>query len=345
MTPSDDILDLLGRYATGSLSEEERQRLFDAALNDQELFEELAREQELKMLLDQPGARSRMIRALEPPRRKTAWIFGLAATAAASVAIMIILLRPSPKLTQEQVARVAPPAPGVQTAIATAPALAKSESSRPDRAPKAIAKAEPSRVAPSAKTKATVADQESATAAPIVNAPNAAAPNVNQPAKDAVKKEAVQAQAAPPASSTQAVEVTPAKQAEQQFVPAQQGAVGGPRQIVQQSRAAKVAGFLDRKTSGFGFHYSLATKGHLIIVPAADGYLSVKFGDGTVLFSRKQIAAAIKIDIPLPDAVDSMTVTFSTTDSPVQTTPVARSEPEGVVDGAANLAIHLKINP
>jgi hypothetical protein len=298
------------------------------------------------MLLDQPGARSRMIRALEPPRRKTAWIFGLAATAAASVAIMIILLRPSPKLTQEQVARVAPPAPGVQTAIATAPALAKSEeSSRRDGAPKEIAKAEPSRVAPSAKTKGIVTDQESVSAAPIVNAPNAAAPNVNQPAKDAVKKEAVQAQAAPPASSTQAVEVTPAKQAEQQFVPAQQGAVGGPRQIVQQSRAAKVAGFLDRKTSGFGFHYSLATKGHLIIVPAADGYLSVKFGDGTVLFSRKQIAAAIKIDIPLPDAVDSMTVTFSTTDSPVQTTPVARSEPEGVVDGAANLAIHLKINP
>jgi len=345
MTPSDDILDLLGRYATGSLTEEERQRLFDAALNDEELFEELAREQELKMLLDQPGARGRMIRALDPPRRKTAWIFGIAATVAMSVAIMIILRRPSPKPTPVSVARVAPPAPVVQTAIAP-PALAKSEeSSRRDHASNRIAKSEPVRMAPSAKNKATVADQESASNAPSMAAPNMAAPNVVQPAKDAVKKEAVQVQAAPPALSTQAVEVTPAKQAEQQFAPAQQGAAGGPRQIVQQARAAKAGALLDRKTTGFGFHYSLATKGHLIIVPAADGYLFVKSGDGTVLLSRQQIAAAITVDLALPDTVDSVTVTFSASDSIVQTTPVARTEPDGVVDGGTNLAVQLKINP
>jgi hypothetical protein len=346
MTPSDDILDLLGRYATGSLTEEERQRLFNAALNDQELFEELAREQELKLLLDQPGAKGRMIRALEPPRRKTAWIFGIAATAAMSVAIMIILLRPSPKPTPVSVARVAPPAPVVQTAIAPAPALAKSEeSSRRDLAPKDIANSrpEPARVAPSAKEKTTSADQESASKAPNVAAPNMAAPNMDQPAKDALKKEAIQVQAAPPpAPASQTVEVT---QAAQQFAPTQQGAVGGPRQIAQQNRAVKAAALADRKTTGFGFHYSLATKGHLIIVPAADGYLFVKSGDGTVLFSRKQIAAAIKIDIPLPDAVDSVTLTFSASDSIVQTTPVARTEPDGVVNGGTNLAIQLKINP
>jgi hypothetical protein len=182
MTPSDDILDLLGRYATGSLTEEERQRLFDAALNDQELFEELAREQELKLLLDQPGAKGRMIRALEPPRRKTAWIFGIAATAAASIAIMMILLRPSPKPTPASVARVAPPAPVAETTMAPEPVRRESDkSSRLDLARNKIAKPEPSHVAPSAKTKAAVADQESPTAPPNAPAANAPAPNVTEP--------------------------------------------------------------------------------------------------------------------------------------------------------------------
>jgi hypothetical protein len=352
MTPSDDILDLLGRYATGSLTEEERQRLFDAALHDQELFEELAREQELKLLLDQPGAKNRMIRALEPPRRKAGWVFGLAATAAMSVAIMIVLLRPSPKPTPVSVARVEPPAPVVQTAIAPEPVQRESDKgTRRVQALNKMVKSESGRVAPSAKAKATVADQESPSGVPNVAAPkmaasntaapNVAAPNVDQPAKDALKKQEIQVQAAPPASQTsQTLEVA---QSAQQFTPAQQ-AVGGPRQIAQQSRAMKTAGLLDRKTSGFGFHYSLAIKGRLIIVPSADGYLFVKSADGTVLFSRKQIAAAIKIDVPLPDAVDSVTITFSATDSQVQTTPIARTESEGVVDGAAQ-AIQLKIKP
>jgi hypothetical protein len=336
MTPSDDILDLLGRYATGSLTEEERQRLFDAALSDQQLFEELAREQEIKMLLDEPGARQRIVRALEPPRRKSTWIFGVAATAALSVAMMIILLRPSPKPSPVTVARVAPPAPVVQTAIAPPPAPSKSEaSSRRDSALEKSVRSEP------AKNKAAIADQ------PANDTAKNDAPTAEDAVKkDAVKKEAVQAPSAPPASSTsQTVEVTAAPAQVQQFAPAQQGAVGGTRQIVQQSRALKPAALVDRKTAGFGFHYSIATKGHLIIVPAADGYLFVKSGDGTVLFSRKQIAAAIKIDVPLPDAVDSVTVTFSATDSQVQTTPIARTEPEGVVDGGTNLAIQLKINP
>ncbi len=349
MTPSDDILDLLGRYATGSLTEEERQRLFDAALDDQELFEELAREQELKLLLDQPGAKDRLIRALEPPRRKTTWIFGIAATAAASIAIMMILLRPSPKPTPASVARVAPPAPVVETAIAPESAPRDSDkSSRLDLARNRIAKSEPSHVAPPVKAKATVAEQESpspAPNAPTANAPapNAPAPNVTEPtAKDALKKQEVQAQAAP-ASSTQTVEVTAAKPAEQQFTPTQQ-AVGGPRQIAQQNRSLKAAGLVDRKTTGFGFHYSLASKGHLIIIPAADSYLFVTSADGTVLFGRKQIAGAVRVDIPLPDAVNSVTITFSATDAQVQTAPVVRTQQEGDVDGAAQ-AIQLKINP
>ena len=66
MTP-DDARKLLGGYATGSLTEAERTALFEAALEDQDLFDELAGEQVLKEVLDEPGARQRLIAALEPP--------------------------------------------------------------------------------------------------------------------------------------------------------------------------------------------------------------------------------------------------------------------------------------
>src|ERR1700684_3099804 len=108
MTPSDDIRDLLGRYATGPLTSAERERLFDAALSDQDLFEELAREQELKMLLDAPGARDRMIRVLKPPTRRLTWILSAAIAAALGVLVVAVLTHP----------RTEPP----QIAVATIPA-------------------------------------------------------------------------------------------------------------------------------------------------------------------------------------------------------------------------------
>lgn len=52
--PSDDILDLIGRHATGSLSAEEQKRLFAAALDDQDLFDQLVHEQDVKHMLDKP---------------------------------------------------------------------------------------------------------------------------------------------------------------------------------------------------------------------------------------------------------------------------------------------------
>ena len=55
---ADEARKLLGGYATGSLTEAERKVLFEAALQDQELFDELAGEQVLKEVLDEPGTRS-----------------------------------------------------------------------------------------------------------------------------------------------------------------------------------------------------------------------------------------------------------------------------------------------
>ncbi len=83
----DEARKFLGGYATGSLTEAERTALFQAALEDQELFDELAGEQVLKEVLDDPGARQRLIAALEAPRHRT-WLW---ATAAASLAIAVVI--------------------------------------------------------------------------------------------------------------------------------------------------------------------------------------------------------------------------------------------------------------
>src|ERR1019366_6497011 len=66
MSP-EDIKKLLGGYATGTLTAEERQALFAAALEDQELFDALAREQSLRDLLRDPAARAQLLAALDAP--------------------------------------------------------------------------------------------------------------------------------------------------------------------------------------------------------------------------------------------------------------------------------------
>src|ERR1019366_1981650 len=58
---------LLGGYATGTLTTEEQQALFAAALEDQELFDALAREQSLRDLLRDPAARAHLLAALDEP--------------------------------------------------------------------------------------------------------------------------------------------------------------------------------------------------------------------------------------------------------------------------------------
>src|SRR5689334_578931 len=61
----------MGGYATGSLTEAERRMLFEAALDDQDLFDELAREQSRKKLIDTPGVRDRLVAKLEPSEGQT----------------------------------------------------------------------------------------------------------------------------------------------------------------------------------------------------------------------------------------------------------------------------------
>ncbi len=66
-----DVEKLLGGYASGTLTAEERQALFEAALQDQVLFDALAREEALREVLSDRAARTRLLAALE--RQRAAW--------------------------------------------------------------------------------------------------------------------------------------------------------------------------------------------------------------------------------------------------------------------------------
>ncbi len=94
---------LLGGYAAGTLTEEERSALFEAALADQALFDALAKEEPLRDALADPPTRARVLAALnEQPRpafeRMAAWLrkpqaWALAAGVTAAVVIGGVALR------------------------------------------------------------------------------------------------------------------------------------------------------------------------------------------------------------------------------------------------------------
>jgi hypothetical protein len=83
---------LLGGYAAGALTPAEQRALFEAALHDQELFDELAREQPLKEALDDPRLRAEALDALTAdPRPRWIWaVAGAGALAVAAIAFVFI---------------------------------------------------------------------------------------------------------------------------------------------------------------------------------------------------------------------------------------------------------------
>jgi hypothetical protein len=91
----EDIRKLLGGYATGTLTPEERQALFEAALDDQELFDALAQEQPLRDLLDDPASRAHLLAALDDNplpwfRRFEHWLWGHAVGLAAVACFLTV---------------------------------------------------------------------------------------------------------------------------------------------------------------------------------------------------------------------------------------------------------------
>jgi hypothetical protein len=109
----EEIHKLLGGYATGTLTPEEREALFAAALEDQELFDALAKEQPLHDLLREPAARAQLLAVLEErpePRYRVWWRPAAAVAATAGIAVLAVLVfRGTHAPPPLEVAQVKPP--------------------------------------------------------------------------------------------------------------------------------------------------------------------------------------------------------------------------------------------
>ncbi|HUE04433.1 MAG TPA: hypothetical protein VMR62_33090 [Bryobacteraceae bacterium] len=149
----EDIQKLLGGYATDTLSEAERRALFEAALDDQELFDALAKEEALRDVLRDRSARLRLMEALGPAREPVAgrgwgWLRRpavLAIAGAAAVVLIVggIVLRETRRTAHQEVTvadAIGPTtAPASNPAQVSQPALVspKAKRNRPAKLPQA----------------------------------------------------------------------------------------------------------------------------------------------------------------------------------------------------------------
>jgi hypothetical protein len=93
----EEIRKLLGGYATDTLTERERTALFEAALDDQDLFNALQNEDALRELLADPVSHEQIRQALKPAPRRPFWsqpwlIKGLIGAASVAVAAVIAIV-------------------------------------------------------------------------------------------------------------------------------------------------------------------------------------------------------------------------------------------------------------
>lgn len=210
----DEIRKLIGGYATGTLTPEEQALLFEAALDDQSLFDELAREQSLKELLDDPAVRAELLDAVTEAPRSAAlpwwrrpWVMTLAgATALASLTIgVMIQLDRSAKPAATQVANVAlkdkPPASSAapeSKPVSTAPAPSQNrpaEAGKLEPATQAASTADDKAGRPDAGTKAPLGTAAEPAPAPQ---PSLAKPSAKDNPPQAAQ-ESVEVSAAAPA--------------------------------------------------------------------------------------------------------------------------------------------------
>jgi hypothetical protein len=289
----EDIHKLIGGYATGSLSEAERKALFEAALDDQDLFDELGREQTLKELLDEPGAKQRLITGLAPRqdgawfRRPWPWLSIAGALAFAAVIVSVLLVRRPEIPPAQEVAQARIPA-GARTFREPVPA----QPPAPRLAAPPVLEAPP--LEPPAELKKV---------APEFPAQDAVTIAKDSDAAKAVATESVRAAPMAPAVAP-AVAPAPAP------APAAAGAVGGfGGGGAARQRAAQLAKSI--APAAFAFSYSVTPEGMLRIQPTADGFLTVTVNDGQALLSNQPTRAGAVIDVPVPAGSTKATIVYS----------------------------------
>ena len=137
---------LLGGYATNSLTEAERKALFEAALDDQELFDALQQEEALKELLADPVSQNQVQQALaQAPASGAAWWSrswvwgGLAGAVAAAVMIVAVIRSNEPPKEMARVQRA--PQVSAQDSTSAIPAQAEPRLKPPEPAPPRVQRA------------------------------------------------------------------------------------------------------------------------------------------------------------------------------------------------------------
>lgn len=123
----EDVRKLLGGYATGTLSQAEREALFAAALDDQELFDALMKEEALREVFEEPGTKAQLLAALEKPAKQPAWwswrpLIGAVAMAGIALTAVAIWRGNRNKPSQVMVAEVTKEAPAPAPAATPPPA-------------------------------------------------------------------------------------------------------------------------------------------------------------------------------------------------------------------------------
>lgn len=282
----EEILSLIGAYATGTLSADERKALFEAALDDQELFDELAREQGLKELLDGPGVKERLATALAPRRRSRSyfskgWVWGAGAAFAIAVIAGIVLFRTPPQ--QRELAQVIVPTTPLPPPIAT--------------------------VTP--------------TPAPVTRTPARAipAPTPTIPAPAASPPPPPRAPASPPPAgqTNDALVVNGTAAGALAAPPTARGGGGGGRGGAVVPRAMAPLARLAAPTSRLAFDYSVTAEGAFRIVPASNGFLSVGANNGStvsILVDNRPLQAGSVTEVPLPADCVSAIAIFSVREVP-----------------------------
>lgn len=188
----DNIQHLLGGYASGTLTPEEQQALFEAAMDDQELFDALANEQALKEILDDPQSRGYLRTALaeaeiQPAKKSMAWWWSAAGVTAVAASLAVFLLtsvqRQSSTAGSDQMAKVpaveAPAEKPVEmaknTVPAPAPAVPQKKQQQPPAESRGAVEPEPKlETAPEKEAPPPV--QETARAPVVASAPVASPP-------------------------------------------------------------------------------------------------------------------------------------------------------------------------
>jgi len=143
----EEIHKLLGGYAANTLTEGERASLFEAALEDQSLFDALHNEDTLRELLADPISREQVRLALQPvapgaprvPWMRRPWLIGTAGVAAAAVvAVAIVISQRKP--AQQEALRIVPiqitPNQIAESPVELKPSEAKPETPRIKREPR-----------------------------------------------------------------------------------------------------------------------------------------------------------------------------------------------------------------